>query len=270
MPMGRTLFARSQVLPTRVSADGNPKYKAGGVMIDLSTIPAASGTDTTLQDGSIIKAGQQYMRYGQILTKITSSEVQSLAIGGIPTGGDFTLAVNGQTTAAITFSTTEATTAANIDAALEALSTIGAGNVTVTSPGTDSFVITFAAALGNVGPITATLTGLTGGSGYTATIATTHAGESYGKFGPYDPAATDGRASLVRGDAFILDETWFYYPAESALLSAPNDFIGGVFEAGDVWKDRILQSGVAAHTLAAGPTLAEFETLFPRISYYKN
>ena len=40
-----------------------------------------------------------------------------------------------------------------------------------------------------------------------------------------------------------------------------------VIEGGLVWKDRIIQSGVAAHTLALGPTFAEIQTAFPRLRF---
>jgi hypothetical protein len=58
-----------------------------------------------------------------------TSEVQTLTIGGTPTGGSFKLKFKGQLTAAIAWSATNATLLANIDAALEALSTIGTGNI---------------------------------------------------------------------------------------------------------------------------------------------
>lgn len=64
-------------------------------------------------------------------------EVQTLTIGGTPTGGTFKLSFMGKTTSAITWSATDATLVANIDAALEALPTIGTGNV-VTAAGTVS------------------------------------------------------------------------------------------------------------------------------------
>lgn len=64
-----------------------------------------------------------------------TSEVQTLTIGGTPTGGTFQLAFMGFTTAAITWSATNATLIANIDAALEALPNIGTGGVT-TAAGT--------------------------------------------------------------------------------------------------------------------------------------
>lgn len=78
-----------------------------------------------------------------------TSEVQTITIGGTPTGGTFTLAYEGFTTAAITWSATNATLVANIDAALEALPSIGTGGVT-TAVGT---------AVAGIGTITVTFAG---------------------------------------------------------------------------------------------------------------
>lgn len=61
--------------------------------------------------------------------------VQTITIGGTPTGGTFRLRLDGFDTAAITWSATNATLVANIDAALEALPNVGAGGV-VTAVGT--------------------------------------------------------------------------------------------------------------------------------------
>lgn len=155
---GRTALPNNAIFPTRVSADGSPEYKAGGITIDWSIVTAASG-DQTLADGSIVKDGQKFLRYGQVMTKITTS----------------------------------------------------------------------------------------------------------GKFGPYDPAVTEGRELLVRGNCFILDETVLQYPAGSSLLSPANDQYGSAIEGGKVFLDRIIQSGVASHTLAAGPTKAELLAAFPGI-----
>lgn len=69
---GRQILSTNSVFGTRVSADGNPKYKAGGAVLDWTTANTASG-DTTLADGSVIKDGQKYFRYGQVLCRITSS-----------------------------------------------------------------------------------------------------------------------------------------------------------------------------------------------------
>jgi hypothetical protein len=64
-----------------------------------------------------------------------TSEVQTLTIGGTPTGGTFKLAYEGFTTTAIPWNATNATLLASIDAALEALPTIGVGNI-ATAAGT--------------------------------------------------------------------------------------------------------------------------------------
>ena len=62
-----------------------------------------------------------------------TNEVQTLTIGGTPTGGTFKLAFEGYTTAAITWSATNATLLANINAALDALPTVGAGGLLATA-----------------------------------------------------------------------------------------------------------------------------------------
>lgn len=259
---GPALASTSTILGTRVSADGNPKYKAGGITVALGTLTAASGSDITHPDGSIIKAGNQFLRYGQIMCMVTSPEVQVVTVNGSPTGGTFTLTLSGQTTAAIAFDAAAAT----VQTALRALSNVGSTGVTVTGSAGGPFTATFAAALGELDTLTAT-SSLTGGTTPSVTMTTSSQGSEYGKYGPYNPAASDGRQTIARGACFILDQTWLY-TAQGVPGFPANDNIGGVFEAGDVWKARVLQSGVATHTLALGPTLAEFEAAFPRISYY--
>lgn len=75
--------------------------------------------------------------------------IQTLTIGGTPTAGTFTMTFKGRTTAAITWSATNATLVANIDAALEALPTIGVGGVTTAvgtmTAGIGTITITFTA-----------------------------------------------------------------------------------------------------------------------------
>jgi len=72
MAYGRTVIggiARS----LQVTADGTPKMKAGGVTIDWSTVAAVSGSDVTLNDGTVVPVGAKYLRYGQVITLITAS-----------------------------------------------------------------------------------------------------------------------------------------------------------------------------------------------------
>jgi hypothetical protein len=56
-----------------------------------------------------------------------TSEIQTLTIGGTPTGGTFALAFEGITTGAITWSATNATLLANMNAAFDAA--YGTGNI---------------------------------------------------------------------------------------------------------------------------------------------
>lgn len=58
-----------------------------------------------------------------------TNEVQTATLGGTPTGGSFTLAFKGFTTAAIPWNATNATLLAAITAALVALPSIGAAGV---------------------------------------------------------------------------------------------------------------------------------------------
>jgi hypothetical protein len=110
------------------------------------------------------------------LTTNKSSSVQTVAITGAPTGGTFTLTFSGQTTASIAYNAT----AAVVRAALEALTNIGAGNVRVTGgPGpATAWVVTFVGPMSGAAQaaITATATGLTGGSSPAVTITQTTTG----------------------------------------------------------------------------------------------
>lgn len=105
-----------------------------------------------------------------------TDEVQTLTITGTPTGGTFTITYSGQTTAGIAYDANAAT----VQAALEALSNIGSGDVVCTGgalPGTP-VVITFRQALGrqNVALMTASGAGLTGGTAPAAAVALTTQG----------------------------------------------------------------------------------------------
>jgi len=146
-----------------VIADGDFRgMKSGGITLDLTTVPASGTSTITLTDDSVVPPGANYMRFGQVVTKITAS----------------------------------------------------------------------------------------------------------GKFGPYDPAASDGRQTLVRGECFVLNRTWIDNTAGAGMLQGTSH--PAVFDTGRVWKERILQSGTVTGTLALGPTLANFNTAFPGISYVEN
>jgi hypothetical protein len=160
-----------------------------------------------------------------------------------------------------------------MQAALQALQKVGP-NGCVVSYASSVWTITFSRIVGQTGgfpQLTTTYTQTGGSSGVMTPALVSGPGTTSGKFGPYDPTATDGRAVISRGNAYILDETWLYYPAGATFagLGSP-DTIGGVFEGGLIWFDRVLMattfSGGSA-SLAAGPTQAQFEAAFPNVLY---
>lgn len=275
MAFGQTTLSNNQVVNIRVSADGSPHYKPGGITIDWSTVSAV-GSDTTLADGSsVILSGQKYLRYGQIMCRIGVAETQTVTFTGGPTGGSaiVTLPAVGDEPAQSTAAISATATGAAFQTAIQALSRIGPNGATVARTGAGDagdpyvYTVTFNKSLSNPPLLTATNT-FTGGTTPTTTIALgTSAGTNVGYFGPYDPSATDGRATLARGECYILDETVLQYGAGSASLSAANDHYGSAIEGGLLWRTRVLQSAAQTHTLALGPTLAEVEAAFPNVRW---
>lgn len=147
-----------------------------GITLDVSAFTAA------------VHYPNGYIPSGTPLAKITASglygpysvtdEVQTLTEGGSGLTS-FTITYSGQTTASID----DDATAAEVQAALEALSNIAPGDVTVTGGplATGPFTVTFGGTLAdtNVAQMTTTPTGGTG----TVTVATTTAGGAEGSGG---------------------------------------------------------------------------------------
>lgn len=108
---------------------------------------------------------------GALQSDNVTDEVQALAVDA--TGGTFTLTFSGQTTSAIAWDASAAT----LDAALEALSNIGAGDVAVAKPSAGNWTITFGGALAdtNVAQMTTNAGSLTGGAS-TAVVTTSTGG----------------------------------------------------------------------------------------------
>jgi hypothetical protein len=119
-------------------------------LFTLFAVLAISASTLFAQSGQFLprQAGTGILLVGQAPVNGTN-EIQTLTIGGTPTAGSFTLTFEGRTTAAIQWSNVNATLLANIDNALEALSTVGTGGVT-TAAGTLT---------AGIGTITVTFTG---------------------------------------------------------------------------------------------------------------
>jgi hypothetical protein len=214
-------------------------YKAGGVTIDWSTVTAVSA-DTTLPDGTVVKNGDKYLRFGQPVTEILiSAEVQTIDIsaGPDPTGGTWTITLNGETTTALAYNAS----AADVQAAVDALASTSAGDVVVTKSGF-VYTLTYRGGLGNV-PVVTAGNALTGTASVSVTVATGTAGNaSGGLFGPVDLAATDGRQTVARGRTFLLTENF----VKGAELN--DDHPAGAIEGGQVFVDRLVHQGKSGVT----------------------
>jgi hypothetical protein len=155
-------------------------YVAGGSELDIDQILTAgtnqlvavsygpAGNSAGNLQGIVIYSNQNCT----IVTNGSgAADVQTITITGTPTGGTFVLGFNGKITAPIAYNASAAT----VQTALQALTTIGSGNVTCTGgslPGT-AVVCTFAGtlAVGLQPLLVAGEGGLTGGSS-PATTAT--------------------------------------------------------------------------------------------------
>ena len=213
---GRQTFAQIGY-DVRVSADGHPNYKIGGITLAATTLPTnGTGSALTLAiDQTLVQVGGTYLILGTVMCRI-GGDTDTVTITGSPTGGTFTISVtaNGstQTTTPLAYN---ATTAA-VQTALAALTNVGGSNAGGTSPVTVTGTVGSSYALAftpEVGEATVTAAGtFAGGTSPAATGTTTMDTVNAGRFGPYNSAATDGRQTLTPGDCFVLDATWLDTP----------------------------------------------------------
>lgn len=148
---------------------------------DLARTIAASMVPGTYAAGTVL---------GQV-TSANVNDVQTITITGTPTGGSFTYTFSGQT-ATIPYNAT----AAAAQALIQALSSVGAGNIVVTGgpgPGTP-WVLTGAGAFaGRPLPAATVVSALTGGSSpAVANVHTTTGVGPKGSWGPYASGNSDG------------------------------------------------------------------------------
>lgn len=150
-----------------------------------------------------------------------TDEVQTITIGGTPTAGSFTLTFEGATTSAITWSNVNATLVAAIDAALEALGTIGTGGVTTAvgtaTAGIGTFTVTFTGnqAKKAVGLMTST-SSLTGSSPTLAVTETTPGVDATSKGAPKGSLLIDStNAKLYINTGTSTAPTWTVVGSQS-------------------------------------------------------
>lgn len=266
-PRNTSDFATGE--PQFVSADGLPEYKAGGITIDWSTVTAAAA-DTTLADGTFVASGKKALVRGTIMDQITvNAEVQTIDLspGTDPTGGTFAIvftdpldANNTEQTADLAYNASAAT----VQAAVDAVSLLSAGDIVVTKVGF-VYTLTYRGGLGNV-PVVTVSNSLTGADTAPAVATGTAGNASGGKFGPADTTATDGRQTLANGETYVLNRTVH----EDDYLA---DHSGGPFYGGKVFASRLMVGGVVGGIYPAAanqPTLANLLAACPRLQLVKD
>ncbi|MFJ6608223.1 hypothetical protein [Streptomyces lydicus] len=173
--------------------------------ITLDLTKFTSGTHYTASTSPFLQ-GRNVMKSGIPLGKVTASglyapyagptsETQTVTISGSPTGGTFTLTFSGQTTSAIAYNATAAT----VQAALEALSNVNPGDVTVTGNAGGPYTVVFAGQYlsDDVSQMTASGS-FTGGSSPAVAVTTNTAGGA--------TTASDGTQTLA---GFLVDHIFF-------------------------------------------------------------
>lgn len=106
---------------------------ASGFTIEFTGADAAKPFDQFTVDNNALQTN----------TVLGVDEVQRVSFSGVPNTGDFTLTFGADTTSTLQFNDNAAT----IEAALEALPSIGSGNISVSGDFTNDFVFTFQGAL---------------------------------------------------------------------------------------------------------------------------
>jgi hypothetical protein len=107
---------------------------------------------------------------------VGSNEIQSVTITGSPTGGTFNLAFVGEPTTALAHDVASAA----MQAALEAVSTIGEGNVSVTGTAGGPYAVEFVGELAETNlPLMTATANLSGGTAPDVDVAETQAGGVY-------------------------------------------------------------------------------------------
>lgn len=258
---GRQIIGNTGI-PLYVECDGLGEWAPIGISIDWSTV-AAPGSDVTIQpQGTTVKAGQKYLRHGQVVTRITNQPVQTITQSAALSAGTFTLSGyrldTGAyvTTAALAYNVS----AANMLAALQDIAVFNDTPIAISGGGASPWVIT-----SPLGLLTITPTGIVGG---TLSNAVTTAVGNYGMYGPYDSAATDGRQTLTPGQCWIINSLVIQNGILGTVTTLPSNH-PGVLGGGDVWKARVLATS-GTHSLAAGPTYTELQAAMPRLRYCGN
>jgi hypothetical protein len=236
------LVALNNVAPGDVVVTGDPGAYiltfSGALTGDVAQVTATSSL--TLQTPTVTPDTSR----GGVSAE---DEVQSATITGIPDGGDFTLSFGGQTTAPIAFSADGPA----VTAALELLSSIGAGNI-VASGSNPAFTLTFGGTLSSAPQtaITANGGGLTGGTSSDVIIAPVNTGVV-----PVDEIQTV-TVALARGGTFTV--TYAGQTTGALAFDASTADVQTALQAlSNLTPDKVAVTGTpGAYTLTFGGALA--------------
>lgn len=174
-----TTYAKGAVVPSTGYSDAEfQRLRAQGMLVSagVGLVKAGAVTDADFSGPPPNGTTALDTTNGRLYIRAAVPEQQTITLASV-TGGTFTVSFGGKTTTAITASAS-LPTAATLQAALRALSSIGSSGVSVAGSAGGPFTLTF-----NLGPwgdndvaqVTCDNTNLTG-SGYSITPATTVAG----------------------------------------------------------------------------------------------
>lgn len=209
----------------------SPAAEAAFLNVELLQRSDQSGTDGVLREATIGRLmGFTIVTDPNIAPP--AGEAQTVTLGGTVTGGTFTLTYAGQTTAGIAYNATSSA----VQAALEALSNIAPGDITVGGSAGGPWTVTFAARLGDVAQMTGSAAGLTG-TAPTVTVTTTTGGQTgFGVAYHRDAFAHVTRPSrnpegaaksaTVAQDGFALRWLQHYNPLQLEDQSVVDTFVG--------------------------------------------
>lgn len=194
---------------------------------------------------------------GDVLTWLNTNEgtaavqeVQTLTPDAVATAGTFTLTYGGETTAAIAYDA-PTTGVGSIQAALEALSGVSTGDITVggttlDAAGTTTF--TFANTVGDANMISFDFSGLTGPSQAGSTIAETIKG-----FKVQGVLGDDATAALENGKITITDQTAGYSKADFKMAwSDTNLTMPAYFEVTTVGGEEVKSVNITVFDTQGG------------------
>lgn len=216
-------------------ADGTITFS--GYKSDGTALGSSPTTDLTMAVTSTTTLGDVLTWLNTNEGTAAVSELQTLTPDAVATAGTFTLTYGGETTAAIAYDA-PVTGVGSIQEALEALSGISAGDITVggttlAAAGTTTF--TFADTLGDVSTISFDFSGLTGPTQAGSTIAETTKG-----FKVQGVLGDDAKASLVNGKIRITDTIADYSKSDFKMAwSDSNLTMPAYFEATTVGGEEV-------------------------------